>query len=314
MDVTAPQDALGINEILRSIYGFVLGTNLDRITENMQMQMRLVSQQFNECVIAYLKSAHLKLQYGSNGSYIVKWMKGHDIIRLYELRIKVFDYLQRVTADFTGLDFSNLSVLHLLIRPYSIYPAEEVQNFLSLFSGSSSVMALTVSDFHNSTSSVVMYNTFLSHLPILKSLDMDFGYTNADTDRVTRSIKNCPQLERLVHHSLSGNYTLRSHSLKFLNLSPCVLDSICLDCPSLEKLVCCNPVLIGTTSGSVLAEEFGNDEVGFIKEHLELCEMRPSDSNILASVSIIPSDSLESTANDFFRVGTDCRVILFTSK
>ena len=134
--------------------------------------------------------------------------------------------------------------------------------------------------------------------------------TNADTNGVKSLIENCPQLEWLVHRQLFGNYTLRSHSLKFLNLSSCGLDSICLDCPSLEKLVCHNPAVVGNTSTSALAEAFGVDEVAFMKEYQEVYGRRPS-SNIIrsSSVSIIPSDSIVSSVDDFFRVGTI--VVLF---
>jgi len=326
MNVTAPQEALGIDEILRSIYGFVLGTDLNTITENMQMtqmrlvsnmqmtQMRLVSQHFNICFIAYLKSTPFKLHYDSRVRHIVQWMKGHDITRLNKLSIRTLGVdLKKVNDDVTGLHFSDLSTLDLRVSPRSTYSDEELQNFLCLFSEASSVTHLVVWDGHNSTSSSVidMYKNFLSYFPILKSLVMGFGFnTDADTDSVKRSIKNCPQLERLVHRSLIGNYTLRSHSLKFLNLSSCAVDSICLDCPSLAELICHNPVVIGNTSGSALAEKFGNDKVAFIEKHPECYEPRFV-SDILASVSIIPSDSIESTANNFFQVGNDCIITLF---
>jgi len=316
MDDTAQQEALGINEILRSIYGFVLGTNLNRIAKN--MQTCLVSQQFNKCFIAYLKSAHLKLLYYSRDScecHIVKWMKSHEITRLFELNIDVPRCLQRVNVNFTGLDFSNLSELHLKFGQYSTHSDEQLQYFLSLFSEASSVKHLKVFDYNRSLSSVVSYLSFLPSFPILKSLIARFeNNTNADTYSITRSIENCPQLERLVHFRLIGNYTLRSHSLKYLNLSTCDLDSICLDCPSLEKLVCRNPVVIGNTSGSTLAEEFRVEGVAFRKEYHEINGFWPNSNTIRkTSISIIPSGSIGSTANNLFQVGNDCRIILLTS-
>ena len=179
--------------------------------------------------------------------------------------------------DFSGFDFSNLSVLDLTI--YTMNPSrtnfsKKVQRLHSLFTEAASLTHLTLSD---NTLSNVSYEDFLSHFPILKSLDVDFGSpANAeDPDGASRASEEALHLERLVRHNLYGNFSLCSESLKILDVHSMtlLLDSIpFLDCPCLEELICQNPIIIGGISGSALAEEYGNSNREFITSFLENVE------------------------------------------
>ena len=321
MAMTPQQQALGMDEIILGIYGFALGTKMNTIGE--MLQMRLVSPRFNTCFMAYLDSAPLKLSYTCNDddpkeTPLLQWMKRHKITILSELDIYVEgrDLLQ-LSNDLAGMDFSKLSVLRLIIfskNPGRYSTDGPAQSTLSLLAEASSVTHLTLFD-HDSISQSRddMYEDFLSYFPILKSLDVNFHYRDAvNSDGATRVSEEAPHLERLVRHDISGNFTFRSESLKVLDLSSCFLDSIRLDCHSLEEIVCQNPIVIGDVSGLALAEEFGNSDRAFIHRYLESVEHQIccSDVEFIASISIIPSDSIVSS--DSFQVGNDCRIILFT--
>ena len=317
MGASPQQRALEMDEVLFTIYGFALGTNMNTIVK--KMRMCLVSLHFKKCFIAYLRSVPLKLRYnGHKTGPIVQWMKRYDMTRLFGLAAYIHvNNLVTFNRDFSGFDFSNLSVLDLTI--YTMNPSRtnysnQVQSLHSLFTEAVSLTHLKLSD---NTLSNVSYEDFLSHFPILKSLDVDFGSpANAeDPDGASRASEEALHLERLVRHNLYGNFSLCSESLKILDVHSMtlLLDSIpFLDCPCLEELICQNPIIIGGISGSALAEEYGNSNREFITSFLETFEHKISSSDIetIASISIVPPDCIE--GNDSFQVGSDCRIILIT--
>ena len=61
-----------------------------------------------------------------------------------------------------------------------------------------------------------------------------------------------------------------------------------------------------------MAEEYGNSDRDFITSFLETVEhqLDSSDVETIASISIVPFDSIE--GNDLMQAGSDCRIILFT--
>ena len=159
--------------------------------------------------------------------------------------------------DFAGFDLSNLSVLELTIstmNPGRSYFFDEVHSIHSLFTVAASLThRRTLSD--NTLHPVASYEDFLSGFPILKSLEVNVGFQNAgDPDGVSRANEKALRLvlERLVRHGLYGdNFSLCSESLKILDVHTCFWHSIArLDCPSLEELVCQNPIIIGGIGGS----------------------------------------------------------------
>lgn len=311
-----------MDEVLITIYGFALGTDMNTIVN--KMQICLVSRHFKKCFVAYLRSvqSHLKLRYGGScdgpqEGTIVRWMKRYDIASLFGLKAWIYSNdLDTFNRDFADFDFSNLNELELTISTmnpgrYSFF--DRVHNIHSLFTVAASLTHLTLSD--NTRHPIESYANFLSSFPILKSLEVNFGSQNAaDPDGVSRASEKALRLERLLLHGLYGdNFTLCSESLKILDLHTCVLRSIArLDCPSLEELVCQNPIIIGGISGSALAEEYGNSDRDFITSFLENVEhqVHSSDVESIASISIVPFDSIE--GNNSIQVGSDCRIIIFT--
>ena len=116
--------AFGIDEVLLTIYGFLVGNDMNLNAK--MMKVRLVSSRFNKFFISCMRSIPLQLKYKIVSSSddpregsIVKWLKSYDITTLFKLVVNIEEWTVRTFCeDFYDLDLSNLRVLDLSIYIY----------------------------------------------------------------------------------------------------------------------------------------------------------------------------------------------------
>ena len=327
MDATTStlKQAFGIDEVLLTIYGFLVGTDMNSNAQ--MMKLRLVSSRFNTLFLSYIRSIPLQLKYDmayfgddpTEGS-IVRWLKRYDITTLFKLVVNVWEqHIRTFCEDFDGLDLSNLEVLDLSI--YGTNPerdASYVENVFFSFAQAKSLTSLKLN--HDTevalppTLAKAVYDTFLSYFPILNSLEV----TLDDGDNISTTLEYPKKLEHLVQHQYGGNLVFRSESVKTWDLSSCQNLNliISIDCPSLEKIICRtsiqNPVEIVGISTDTMVKQFGNTDKDYIADYLQSNThyIKSWDMESIASISVLPMDYITGR-NIPIKVTSDCVLVLF---
>jgi len=266
--------------------------------------------------------------------HIIPWLKKNNILHLdiFEITFDTID-ADLCRRDFGEFDFSTLQSLRFSIENnMATESSEEQQNnnlkeFLSLFRrATSSLKHLVIQDNNNfntnNNKQVLTLKRFLSHVPMLKSLEIDLICNNNSWTLG----EGMSHLEKLVRRdsSMSGNvgnnFTFCSNSLRILDLSECInLISIdIIDCPSLERLLCRIPINIGGVNGSDLVQKYGFSEKKIIGNYYlnntysyndNVClNNNDDDDDEVRSVSVIPSNFFRN--NKSIRIPTDCLINL----
>jgi len=316
------KQAFGIDEVLLTIYGFLVGNDMNSNAK--MMKVRLVSSRFNKFFISCMRSIPLQFKYmacdgnPAREGPIVRWLKSYNIATLFKLVVDVEERdIGTFCEDFDGLDLSNLKALDLSIYGRNpVRDASYVQAIFPSFAQSTSLTSLKL--FHNNeiASAKTVYDNFLSYFPVLDSLEVTLG----EDDNISTTLKYPKKLEHLVQHQLENNLAFRSESVKTWDVSSCqYLDSIIsIDCPSLEKIICCTnlvddpSMMIAGISTETLAKQFGNTDKTYIADYLQSNThyINSLDIEFIASISVVPMDYITGI-NIPIKVRSDCVIVLF---
>jgi len=323
MDAASPlKRAFDIDEILLTIYGFLVGNDMNSNVK--MMKVRLVSSRFNKLFISCMRSIPLQFKYMACDGIparecpIVRWLKSYNIETLSKLVVDVEERDKGTFCeDFDGLDLSNLKALELSIYGRNpVRDASYVQAIFPTFAQSTSLTSLKL--FHNNeiASAKTVYDNFLSYFPVLDLLEVTLG----EDDNISTTLKYPKKLEHLVQHKLENNLAFRSESVKIWDVSSCqYLDSIIsIDCPSLEKIICCTnlvddpSMMIAGISTETLAKQFGNTDKTYIADYVESNThyINSLDIECIASISVVPMDYITGR-NIPIKVRSDCVIVLF---
>mmetsp|Transcript_21935 Transcript_21935/g.24393 ORF Transcript_21935/g.24393 Transcript_21935/m.24393 type:complete len:334 (-) Transcript_21935:216-1217(-) len=328
MDAASPlKRAFDIDEILLTIYGFLVGNDMNSNVK--MMKVRLVSSRFNKLFISCMRSIPLQFKYMACDGIparecpIVRWLKSYNIETLSKLVVDVEERDKGTFCeDFDGLDLSNLKALELSIYGRNpVRDASYVQAIFPTFAQSTSLTSLKL--FHNNeiASAKTVYDNFLSYFPVLDSLEVTLINTDNADGNISTTLEYPKKLEHLVIHQLDNSLEFRSESVKTWDVSSCqYLDSIIsIDCPSLEKIICRTTkddhypsMMIVGIGTDTLAEQFGNTDKDYIFDYLRSNNhhINSSDIESIVSISVVPMDYITGR-NIPIKVRSDCVIVLF---
>jgi len=269
MDSEVVSKVFSVDEVLMTIFSFVLGTDIDNM--GLFLNIHLVSSRFYKFLVEYMKYIPLQLYWHNDisktrGFYKstvyksnLKWLmknnidsRVHGFFLYINLEYESIDFVK----DFNEFDFRNLEYLSLCFNEDDGRNESFISQIFLIFA-KANLIELNISCCGGCIQFHKLYPNFLQQFHNLNSLEISLLDYPFEINMMVNKLRKLKYLN--IQGALRG-FSLSSKSIKHLDLSRCITTITSLECPSLELLICTNPTMICKKFLSNLSNRFGNSD------------------------------------------------------